>query len=299
MLGSCSDGLMADGSRGIVWLGSYPKSGNTWLRVFLANLLASGETPVGINELDGVEHGATRRLFDEFAGVDSSDLTPDEIDDLRPWVYEAMAAESDSRIFLKTHDAYGTAGSGEPILCLPATVAAVYIVRNPLDVAPSYAFHCGVSIDETITTMTDESHTMARLGRRGQRQVPQHIGSWSGHVASWLDAPELSLHVVRYEDLSLRPRAEFGAVADFLGLDVAEDSLDRALACSDFAELRRQEDESGFVEGSPKASRFFRKGRVGSWREELTPAQVDRIVHDHGQVMRRLGYLDQNGATTP
>lgn len=291
--------MMTARSDGIIWLASYPKSGNTWLRVFLANLLAPGDAPAGINELDGVGHGAARHLFDDFAGVDSSDLTPDELDALRPGVYEAMTAESAGPIFLKTHDAYCSTASGEPVLARRATAAAVYIVRSPLDVAPSYAFHRGTSVDESIAVMADEDHTMAGLGRRGRRQVPQRLGSWSSHVASWLDASGIPLHVVRYEDMSLRSRTAFGAVADFLGLEVTDEALHRAMEHSDFAELRRQEDEFGFAEGSPKATRFFRRGRVGSWRDELTPEQVERIVRDQGRMMRRLGYLDRDGAPVP
>ncbi|MEJ2083836.1 MAG: sulfotransferase, partial [Acidobacteriota bacterium] len=36
---------------GIVWLASYPKSGNTWLRAFLMNFLDPGKRPVDINQL--------------------------------------------------------------------------------------------------------------------------------------------------------------------------------------------------------------------------------------------------------
>ena len=59
-----------------------------------------------------------------------------------------------------------------------------------------------------------------------------------------------------------------------------------------FSELRRQEEQNGFCERSANASRFFRKGEIGSWREALTDSQVQRVISVHGAVMRRLGYLD-------
>jgi hypothetical protein len=63
---------------------------------------------------------------------------------------------------------------------------------------------------------------------------------------------------------------------------------------SDFKLLKRQEEKSGFREKGPTSKAFFRKGRVGSWREVLTPNQVQRIISVHHRAMRRFGYLDEN-----
>jgi hypothetical protein len=75
----------------ITWLASYPKSGSTWFRVFHANLVRDGDEPVSINELDDTLHAGSRALFDETTGVEASDLTADEIDRLRPRVYEEVS----------------------------------------------------------------------------------------------------------------------------------------------------------------------------------------------------------------
>jgi hypothetical protein len=64
---------------------------------------------------------------------------------------------------------------------------------------------------------------------------------------------------------------------------------------SSFDVLQRLEEEEGFREKSPSSSPFFRKGRIGSWREELSDKQAQQIVHDHQEVMRRFGYLDEDG----
>jgi len=91
---------------GIIWLASYPKSGNIWLWIFLTNLRRDGEEPVNINELDGGPIASARALFDEATGIESSDLTPEEIDRLRPGVYEQLATGANETLFLKVHDAY-------------------------------------------------------------------------------------------------------------------------------------------------------------------------------------------------
>ncbi|MCP5028332.1 MAG: sulfotransferase domain-containing protein, partial [Actinomycetia bacterium] len=75
----------------IVWLASYPKSGNTWFRTFLANLLRDDEDPVDINELRTGSIASARNPFDIHTGLEASDLTQDEIDLLRPGVYRRMA----------------------------------------------------------------------------------------------------------------------------------------------------------------------------------------------------------------
>lgn len=70
---------------GIVWLASYPKSGNTWLRVFLANSLRNAETPADINALETGHIASARNLFEELAGVEASDLTSAQIKIVARW----------------------------------------------------------------------------------------------------------------------------------------------------------------------------------------------------------------------
>jgi hypothetical protein len=121
---------------------------------------------------------------------------------------------------------------------------------------------------------------------------------WSSHVRSWIDAPGLNVHVVRYEDLLADPMQYFGAVARFLDLPDEPEGLARAIDASRFEELARQEQASGFRERSRTAERFFRSGRAGGWREALSDAQVGQVVGAHAPVMRRFGYLDVEGRPT-
>ena len=129
---------------GIIWLASYPKSGNTWLRVFLANLRGDLELPVEINEFDFAPIASRRRIFDEETGIEASDLTSYEIDRLRPEVYEQLAAKADEILFMKVHDAYTTNDRKLPLFPEKATVGTIYIIRNPMDVAISFPHHSGL-----------------------------------------------------------------------------------------------------------------------------------------------------------
>ena len=89
----------------IDWLASYPKSGNTWMRLLLANYFAEAEDPHDINA-PGVTRGVagSRRLFDNALGIASNDLLPEEISALRPAAYRVIAEWSKSRLWLKVHD---------------------------------------------------------------------------------------------------------------------------------------------------------------------------------------------------
>jgi aryl sulfotransferase len=279
----------------IIWLASYPKSGNTWLRAFLSNFERNSDTPADIDDLDTAKISSDRRVADNALGVECSDLTPNEIDRWRPAVYRNLAEQSQNTVYLKTHDAYTFNSEAEPLFPSDVTSAAVYLVRNPLDVAVSYAHHGMSALDESIELMSRETQALAGWDDRLSFQLRQRLLSWSGHVVSWLDQKAIRLHVMRYEDMCRQPEEEFAGAVRFLGLEQNCERVRRAVAFSSFETLRRQELEHGFKEKPRGAASFFRSGRVGSWREVLTKEQVERLIRDHGAVMNRLGYLPESG----
>ena len=111
---------------------------------------------------------------------------------------------------------------------------------------------------------------------------------------SWLNAPGVDICILRYEDMKQNPLKTFEKAVKFAGLDYGRNEIQKAIELSSFEELQRQEKESGFKEKSAATEAFFRKGKIGSWREELTDAQTQQIVSDHGEVMQRYGYLAQS-----
>ena len=118
-----------DDLKKIVWLASYPKSGNTWFRVFLSNLLNKNDQPADINNLYATPIASNRELFDEATGLASSDLTPEEIDNLRPGVYEYAARNSKEFLYQKVHDAWIETELGEPMFSKNVTHGVVYFIR--------------------------------------------------------------------------------------------------------------------------------------------------------------------------
>ena len=274
--------------RGILWLASYPKSGNTWFRAFVANLRHGDHGPVDINSLP-TPIATSRRVFDAVAGVESTELTAEEIARFRPRVYRRLAEDSAETVFIKIHDAYTLLPDGEPLIPTDATAGAIYILRNPLDVAISFSQNYSKPVDRAIVTMAPRE--VVFQDDFPALQLDQRLLSWSQHVLSWIDQQAFPVHVVRYEDMQERPLETFTAAARFCGLPCDPDHVRRALDYSSFEVLQKQEIEFGFKERLEGAASFFRQGKAGAWREVLSPSQIARIIGDHGTVMERFGYL--------
>lgn len=279
----------------IVWLASYPKSGNTWVRVFLSNYIAKAEQPVSINDLSVRGIASSRQLFDLATGLSSSDLTANEIDAARPDVYRWLASTSQQQRHIKVHDAFSLGTDGQPMFPPDVSRGAIHIVRNPIDVAVSCAHHYGNSLSDAAGAMrrrTVLSDTTDHLCS----QLRQRLGSWSSHARSWIQAARyFPVHTVRYEDLLRAPRAAFTEILGFSGIDIDEAALDRALSFSRLAVLQQQEQQYGFREAFHNQRRFFRCGKSNGWRGELPPDQVAAIVSEHADMMKELGYVTDLG----
>jgi aryl sulfotransferase len=271
-----------------VWLASYPKSGNTWLRAVYSAWLT--DAAPDLNELRGGAIAASRGTFDEALGVPSSNMTPDEVELMRPRADEVVAAEAREPMFRKIHDACVRGPGGEPIVSVAATRAALYVIRDPRDVAVSYAHHSGETLEWARRRLSDPGAAMSARTDRLEPQLRQRLGTWSEHVRSWVDDAPFPVAVVRYEDCAAAPVETFAAAFRFAGLDVDEEAVARAVDRAGFDRLKRAEQEHGFVERAPGAPSFFRRGRAGSWRDDLQADLAAAIADDHGEVMARFGY---------
>lgn len=275
-------------TQGIFWIASYPKSGNTWMRLAINSLRAGGaDIDINANESDNLS--TARHLFDRLLDIDSGLLTPDEILAARPAAFRLLAASQTATVFLKTHEACIATPGGVPLFPAEATAGAVYLVRDPRDVAISLAHHGGYGIEAAIERMARDDWTLSPVGRRLDAQLPHLIGGWSRNVASWLDAGPCAPLLLRYEDMLADPARALRLTAQAAGLPA--DAVDGAVRATGFARLQRQERENGFFQRPPQAAQFFRAGRAGHWRDGLTADQARRIERRHGAVMARLGYL--------
>jgi hypothetical protein len=271
----------------IVWLASYPKSGNTWLRAFLANLVANRVDPVPLDELSRhAEDEANPELFSALAGRPSTELDIGEIAALRPQVHAAIAQRAQGTRFVKTHNMAGSF-DGHPLHNWQVSAGAICVMRNPLDVAVSMTHHFGIGLDEAIERLADENVATGN----DALFVSQILGSWSTHVKGWADMANDSVLVLRYEDLIEKPAKAFAKVAKLVRLGQDRARVDRAMRHAGFQSLASMERKHGFVEASDKGTRFFRKGKINEWREALTREQVVRVIAAHRVQMQRFGYV--------
>lgn len=277
---------------GILWLSSYPKSGNTWLRAYLANLFQNSTRPLPINDLPNYVLGDNFLIhYEQFTGKKAEDLSPEEINALRPRIHEWFAHSKGETVLVKTHNACVLA-DGLPLITPSATAGAIYVVRNPFDVAVSFSNHYQVPIQRAVDLLCDENHILPAI----PGQLEQVLMSWSSHVKSWANAPGMRLHLMRYEDMLEKPVKSFTALSKFLGLPGEPARIKRAIKFSSFRELKKQEQASGFVEARPDGqARFFRAGKAGSWRSVLSDEQVQQLIEAHRDVMIEQGYLTNAG----
>jgi sulfotransferase family protein len=275
---------------GLVWLASYPKSGNTWTRAFLSNLaaiMAGEEDELEINSINRFSMGENFvQFYEQRLGFKPTEKHREQISAVRHEVQQWIADQFEGLVFVKTHNGM-VINRGRSIINFAVTSGAIYIVRNPLDVAISLAHHMGKTIDEAIETMASPD-TETPIN---EKRVHEIWGSWSLHVESWTRKPHPAIYVMRYEDMLSDPQKTFGGLARHLLLDASPEQLAQAIDRSSFEKLKSQEEKKGFQEKSAKADRFFREGRAGQWKEVLNSQQIARIVNDHRGPMTRFRYL--------
>lgn len=273
--------------RNTIWLATYPKSGTTWVRSLLS-AVEDSSAQVDINALS-ITSAANRAFIDSQLGIRTSSLGRDEMRRLLPAAYRYWAEQIEGVGLLKTHDAnLATVPGGEALFPSDITSGVIHVVRDPRDVAVSARHYFGVSQDEAIDMLNDPDRWI--LNSRNFLQLPTFLSDWSTHTASWLDAPLRRL-TLRYEDLLADTPACLKSVIEFCGWEVSNARILGAVESCCFDRLREQEQSGGYSAHSiDRATPFFRSGRSGQWRTQLSELQVQRIVGEHRSVMERLGY---------
>lgn len=274
----------------IVWLASYPKSGNTWFRMFLANYLKDSKTPLPLEAIERTTISSNPEEFEDESAINPFELTHEEIDNIRPACYRSVADNSPDRlIYKKTHDAYTINSKGEPIFPADASYGALYFVRNPLDVAVSYANHNSAEVNKVINTMFNED---AYLGGKAGNQLRQILLSWDNHYYSWHNQNLIPVHSVKYEDMVMAPTETFSSIVKWLGLPYHEERIERALKHSNFETLQQMEQRDGFKEKLQNCKQFFWKGKIGNYKDHLSEEQIDFLRKRFNKLMSELGYTE-------
>jgi hypothetical protein len=257
--------------RNIVWIASYPKSGNTWVRFMACNLLFGTQS----------------------SAAALNTMSPD----IHEWGSESLADHSG---LVKTHFCYS------PVLPLrERTAAAVYVIRQPADVLLSN-FHYSQRATGGSRPAGDlfDRYVELFLRHRGDPHwIERGMGSWENNVRSWLDARStVPVVPIRYEDLHQHPQRVCAQLAQLFALRRSPQQLDEAVKNSSFEKMREVEDSDireqrvgifykPYLQGSINAGRrFMRSGVVGEAEHWLSAAQKARLAEVFGPTMQQLGY---------
>jgi hypothetical protein len=275
---------------GIIWLASYPKSGNTWLRIFIENLFRNTSVPAKINELDVVRYNDNSpNLYERCVGHNISTLTDSQLHQYREAVQSYLGNTSET-VFVKSHSALQNY-EDKPLIYLEHTVGAVYLLRNPFDMVVSFSDHYRISYDDAIEAIASPSHRVNTT----QQGIFQILGGWTNHYKSWFGVENFDPLFIRYEDMVRSPLKTFGRFSKFLGLPKNPERLKRAIRNSSFAEVSKQETMNGFSERSRPDQKFFRAGKVGGYRDILSQSQISQIIDAHGELLLEKGYIWKDG----
>ena len=258
------------------------------MRAFLANLILDTPEPLPLERIGEVCPSETaEHWFRPFTKGKVADMTLQEVAAVRHKAQERAVSLNKNVVPMKTHSYLGE-DFGHPIISMKATYGAIYIIRDPRDVAVSGADHFGKTLDEMISMMA----TPLALAMPMPGQIVHELqSSWSNHVESWTMWNHPGIYTVRYEDLLADPFDQFSRVARHFGISTDKARVKKAIEYSSFKQLKQMEVEQGFVERSTHSESFFRSGRSGGWQNVLSPEQVRTIEQDHAEQMKRFGYL--------
>lgn len=273
--------------RKIWWFVSYPKSGNTWLRMFV-NAYVSG-FPLDINSaFQFAFNDLTSQVVQITCARPLNQLTFEEQSYYRPaTLLNFLNVYATRDVALKTHHAK-VAVNDIPVCPHQLSRGAIYLVRDPRDIAISFADHLGESIDDVIDHMGN-----IKFALKNKDSLHHLLLTWSEHVRSWskmnTNIPTL---VIKYEELLNAPEKYFKEIVEFLTMPFNPEKFEFALNETTFEKLRADEEKRGFIELSEnsKSGKFFRAGKAGQWKEVLTEAQIAKIEEDHGEMMKEYGY---------
>jgi hypothetical protein len=290
--------------KGYWYLASYPKSGNTWCRVFITELqrLAALPEPEQLDLNHDIKTGtiaSSRHWLDDQLGINSCDLSFTELDPLRGRAGESALLFAEGERFHKVHDAFVSPDSkGRPVVNTKGCQGAVYILRHPEDVVVSLSHFFSWELERCVESLVTDHAALVPSELQGANQVRQHMGRWDQHVKSWLEQKQLPVLAIRYEDMLAKGVETFTSLARFLELPDDQNLIKTAITNTSIDRLKKMEDEvGGFFEKPKGCERFFRSGRTGEGAEQLTLEQRERLASALKSAMDRFGYVGPQGAS--
>jgi hypothetical protein len=277
----------------IIWLASYPKSGNTLLRSILASYFFSKDGNFNFNYLNFINQFPTISQFSKL-GIDTSN----EKEIFRNFIeaQKLMNKEEKSIKFLKTHSSLSKIDNVN-FTDFNNSLGAIYIVRDPRNVVTSFAHHYGLSIEQSTNIMIDEKKWLSKT----DITYKTFLGSWNINYNSWKQFKN-NLLLIKYEDLVSKKKTTLLKIFKFIknltnnSFEIDMVKLNKSIKSTEFQKLKKLEEEKTFTESmidnvTGKRRNFFRLGKANNWKLHLDEKFTTIIERKFEKEMIELGYL--------
>ena len=282
----------------IIWLASYPKSGNTWIRSFVSALLYTNEGQNDFSNLKKIRQFPARSQFKDFV----DDLqNPEQI--YRNWTIVQNFLNLDKKIkFLKTHQINCIIGKYK-FTDDENTLGAIHVVRDPRNVLLSIKNHFSFdNQNEALEFISKEKHWIGIEKRKDDKirdnMIPTLISSWNIHYQTWKNKTKNYL-LIKYEDLQESPEKEFKKIVNFIekltNNKFDERKINKAIETTSFEYMQNLEDNGYFSENARDHSenkvKFFNLGPKNDWKKLLNNEIIEKINLKFNKEMKELKYL--------
>tara|TARA_B110000495_G_C22893902_1_gene521469 strand:+ start:198 stop:1043 length:846 start_codon:yes stop_codon:yes gene_type:complete len=280
----------------IIWIASYPKSGNTWLRSLISSYFFSKNGVFNFNQLDNIKQFSCNN-------INSSEINSSNYQAIvsKNWIPTQEIINKDKKIhFLKTHNAICSI-NGNSFTNQNNTVAAIYIIRDPRNVITSISNHYNLSLQDSLEFIKNKRKIIFPK----KKKINYHddfnfISNWSDHYSSWKNINFAPIKIIKYEDLTRDTNKTFISILEFLSkfikFNFDKSKIKNSIDSTTFDKLAEMEREVGFAESSDstlnsKKIRFFHLGNKNTW-SNLLDKNVSQDIDDFfKKEMKTLGYL--------
>ncbi len=279
----------------IIWVASYPKSGNTWIRSIISSLVYTKDGIFDFPSIKKIDQYPQRRFFEYFT-QDYNNIH--EIK--KHWITSQERINLDNEIkFFKTHH-LNCKVDNYPFTNKECTRATIYIVRDPRNLIDSISNHFSKSIEESKRfLLTSKILSPGKEIELRGGNVITYIGSWKEHYKFWTNDNE-NLLIIKYEDLVKNIHHEIDKIIaflkNFIDFEVTDTKKENIIKSTSFEALKKIEDngdftENVFVKGRSEKVRFFNKGPSNNWQMTL-PKEIQKDLETElNNELKELGYL--------
>ena len=279
----------------IIWVASYPKSGNTWVRSIISSLIYTEDGIFDFPSIKKIDQYPQRRFLEYFT-QDYNNIH--EIK--KHWITSQERINLDTKIkFFKTHH-LNCKVDNYPFTNKECTRATIYIVRDPRNLIDSISNHFSKSIEESKKfLLTPKILSPGKEIELRGGNVVTYLGSWKEHYKFWTSDNE-NLLVIRYEDLLKNIHKEIDKIIafikKFINLEVSDTKKENVIKSTSFEVLKKIEEngnftENVFVKGTNERVKFFNKGPKNIWQNSLPKDIQIELETELKDELIELGYL--------